>query len=542
MVNPIDIIILAAGDIRNKFSYIKNNCSSPALIPVNTRPLAYYVLQHYISSFKSNANIYMVIDDYELNNIKRELNQILKCSNVILVPIEPTQGVNDSLKIALNNISIAGDVIVNIVTTIPTKTPSINEVIIDSDTSKNYEWSIVKMNDGDKVKIIPKSDETKQEGHAFTGLFCVRANQLLEGLHSTGTSNDLSAIVQAIKVKSDLNFITTDWIDCGHEVNFPKAKTKLINSRSFNKISVTEDNKLIKHSEHSEKLKNEASFITSLPDELSKYFPVVFQAEYDSHNQYYYKMSYHGYPNMAELMLYWEVLPSRWEQIFRQFQKVLGHFSSFKSSFSHNDYVNFYFEKTDRRIEEFSLSFSHTNKQSWLTDNVIFNNTNCLPYHELKQKILDRIISLYKPDDICIMHGDFCFNNILYEIPTNQLLLIDPRGSFGNEKSIYGDIKYDLAKLIHSSVFGYDLLANDLFEFNETSKNQFELKLNWRPNRSLLGKLSEELILNFNFDLSDIEFITGLLFISMPPLHPESPVRQKVMYLYGLSLLNKTLD
>src|SRR5690606_40930853 len=42
-----------------------------------------------------------------------------------------------------------------------------------------------------------------------------------------------------------------------------------------------------------------------------------------------------------------------------------------------------------------------------------------------------------------IMHGDFCFSNILFDSRSNRIKLIDPRGINANgEISIYGDQKY----------------------------------------------------------------------------------------------------
>ncbi len=48
-----DVIILAAGDISNKFKYLKSNVSCPALIPINTKPIAYYIIDFYIKQNKS---------------------------------------------------------------------------------------------------------------------------------------------------------------------------------------------------------------------------------------------------------------------------------------------------------------------------------------------------------------------------------------------------------------------------------------------------------------------------------------------------------
>ncbi|ECP3589223.1 hypothetical protein FZH48_26620, partial [Salmonella enterica] len=67
-------------------------------------------------------------------------------------------------------------------------------------------------------------------------------------------------------------------------------------------------------------------------------------------------------------------------------------------------------------------------------------------------------------DDIIITHGDFCFSNILYDFRSQRIKLIDPRGiNFYNELSIWGDIRYDLAKLNHSVIGRYDLIIAEHF-------------------------------------------------------------------------------
>ena len=49
------------------------------------------------------------------------------------------------------------------------------------------------------------------------------------------------------------------------------------------------------------------------------------------------------------------------------------------------------------------------------------------------------------------------------------------------------------------------------------------------------------LLTQAGYDLSEIQFIEGLLFLSMLPLHVESPDRQKMMFLTGLGLMNDVL-
>ena len=62
----------------------------------------------------------------------------------------------------------------------------------------------------------------------------------------------------------------------------------------------------------------------------------------------------------------------------------------------------------------------------------------------------------------CIVHGDLCLSNILYDLRSRICKLLDPRGSFG-AAGIYGDPRYDVAKLYHSIYGLYDFITNDLF-------------------------------------------------------------------------------
>ena len=140
------------------------------------------------------------------------------------------------------------------------------------------------------------------------------------------------------------------------------------------------------------------------------------------------------------------------------------------------------------------------------------------------------------------MHGDFCFNNILYDLNSGILRLIDARGSFGEScVGIYGDIKYDLAKLTHSVIGGYDFIVNGGFHLS-ADRNQYIYTINFRDTTAYLTSLNRKLIQQFGFKESDILFLVGLLFVSMCPIHQDDPRRQAVMYLHGIKYINETLE
>ena len=71
------------------------------------------------------------------------------------------------------------------------------------------------------------------------------------------------------------------------------------------------------------------------------------------------------------------------------------------------------------------------------------------------------------------MHGDFCFSNILYDFKSQSIKVIDPRGLSGDgkEQSIYGDLRYDVAKLAHSVIGKYDFIIAGRFSYSEESQH-----------------------------------------------------------------------
>jgi hypothetical protein len=119
--------------------------------------------------------------------------------------------------------------------------------------------------------------------------------------------------------------------------------------------------------------------------------------------------------------------------------------------------------------------------------------------------------------------------------------LIDPRGSFGNKyKGIYGDIKYDLAKLLHSAVGGYDYLVNNLYKIDFDGRN-ITYDIFYKDNSVTVADKARQLVTNLGYSVKDIMLIVGTLFLTMPPLHADSSSRQRMMYIHGIKLINENL-
>ena len=134
------------------------------------------------------------------------------------------------------------------------------------------------------------------------------------------------------------------------------------------------------------------------------------------------------------------------------------------------------------------------------------------------------------------MHGDYCFSNILFDMNSFICRLIDPRGRI-HDQTIYGDPRYDIAKLRHSVVGGYDFIVHGLFNLNE-KENCFEIKKTQPYFQTQLTQIFDEYTIKYGYNLDEIKLIEALLFTSMIPLHKDNIQRQKVFYLIAVEKIN----
>jgi hypothetical protein len=413
-----------------------------------------------------------------------------------------------------------------VVKNIQTRLISKNSYFLSDGVMEAKEYSLVYKNNfyykGDKI----------HKGNAFTGVFRTNKEKIKNAINQTGYKKDLMYIIESLKDELKPEYMT--WIDVGHEINYHKAKNLLISSRSFNTIRVIENKGiLVKTSENKDKINDEIEYISMIPSDVKVYFPRIIEK-----NSNQVKMEYYGYPTLAEYMLYWKIDNVYWNQIFSAIENVLDEFSKYKYSIGFNAYFDFYYHKLEDRLEKFK---NQIDLKFLFEDYLTINNKQFKNIQLLNEQIKQKITSLYNENDFTIMHGDLCFNNILYDIYSNIIRLIDARGSFGKCKGIYGDKKYDIAKFTHSIIGQYDYIVNNVFKI-EIFNNKIFYEIPKRENYEHLKKLNLELIEKNNYSYKDIIFLVGLLFVSMTPLHNDNIDRQITMYVHGIKFINEGLE
>ena len=183
----------------------------------------------------------------------------------------------------------------------------------------------------------------------------------------------------------------------------------------------------------------------------------------------------------------------------------------------------FYKGKTIQRIDKFFKEFNKNDNPQ------IINGEKVPSLKELINNIDWENISEGVP---VRFHGDFHFENILWNKNNKQFIFLDWRQDFGGCIN-YGDIYYDLAKLMHGLIVSHKLIEEEHFKIEwELNTINFELK---RFHRDVeFEKYFLQWCTINDYDIKKIKILTALIYLNISPLH-------HVPYNYLLFALGKLM-
>ena len=115
--------------------------------------------------------------------------------------------------------------------------------------------------------------------------------------------------------------------------------------------------------------------------------------------------------------------------------------------------------------------------------------------------------------------------------------MLDPRGSFG-ASGIYGDPRYDVAKLYHSVYGMYDFITNDLFHVSVDGAN-IQLEIRSRPQHRQIQQRFEKVFFEY-FDRREDFAAHGPVVRQHAGMHYDVRLpRQLAMYARSLQLFDE---
>lgn len=327
-----------------------------------------------------------------------------------------------------------------------------------------------------------------------------------------------------------------DWMDFSLVNSYYRSISKLTTQRVFNSMKVTRYS-VKKSSSDVRKMEAEANWFQSLPVSMKHYAPAVWDKG-SVNGKGYYEIEYYFLSSLANLYVFGTNKPYVWEEIIDACCNYLDDEIKFLSPnvsdvSIQNDKL--YAEKTSQRLKEYASQSGISLFEKW-----IINGTEVPSLTEIVDET-DKMIPKQDGRFATLMHGDPCFSNILYDFKSKSIKVIDPRG-IDNEGNIciYGDFRYDVAKLAHSVLGMYDFIIGGMYDHKEVAP--YNVSLDFEFN-SVIAHAQEYFCSKrfggYTLDELSTYAILVHLFLSMLPLHHDHPERQQAMLANALRIYSQ---
>ena len=315
-------------------------------------------------------------------------------------------------------------------------------------------------------------------------------------------------------------------------------------TRAYNSFSINAQLGTITKTSKETRLADEINYyreINKTATDCALYFPCLLKTEENTEG-FSAALEYYAYDNLGDYMVYQEFDRKFWEGVAHATQGALSRFGDYKSEGSPSIAESMYIHKTERYYEDLVKNFDKFRKMAQ-PESLVINGNRRLNFKGLWKEIVPLIkTSLLNLSQTSLIHGDFCFSNILCGVnkktATTVVKFVDPRGSFGTP-GIYGDYLYDHAKLLHSYEGGYEYIIFDEFSVTEDMSSH-HYSIEFANNNK--EKIADVFDKTTDFKSYKSKLIEGLIYIGMCSRHYDSEERQTAMYLTGIETLNKVLE
>lgn len=488
----------------------------PAMLPVQNRRLFEHQLD-LVNDSKFGKIFLTLPKNYDLTEIdERKLNN--KEVMVIKVPEDLTLG--QSIVYALNVIGryneplylLHGDTLFSSLST--------NEDVFATNKAEDdYSWAVVKSGSGTEV---------------YSGFFSFSSISLLIQKITENNYHFISGLTKYQDVCPMKGVQLQNWMDFGLINSYYRSVAKLTTQRVFNSLKVNRHS-LTKYSKDSRKILAEANWFSSLPKELRHYTPALWDSGVTEDGYGYYEIEYYYQSSLANLLVFGKNPPFVWEEIINSCVQYINEESLFKPKDPKEimfQTARLYGEKTISRLEEYAQRTNIQLDKTWSINGIRVPNLLDIA------KEMDIAFDKHDISFATLMHGDFCFSNILYDFKSKSIRVIDPRGlDTDGHQSIYGDLRYDIAKLAHSVLGMYDFIIGDNFNYEEVNPYDIYFQLPQNATITHIQRYFSKLWFA-GYSLKELATFPILvhLFLSMLPLHSDNKRRQKALLANALRL------
>jgi len=500
----IEYVIVKAGGLGSRMGKFTKN-KPKCLIPYKGKT----ILENLLNVF-SNKKI-IIISDYLGDVLQNYVSNILKQPDVIFINVDSkttSTGLKQALSLLNENSSfiyVWSDIIFEEIPYFNVE----NDILIGVTNNFNCRYSII---DNKITKGI-------SDNNGIFGFFAFKSKSILNDLDESISfvGNNLMKIENKFKVDF-INFQNV--LEIGTEEIYLNLIKEEESCRFFNKVDII-DNTVIKtciDSNYKSLIKDEINWYRFLKDKID-FIPKILSVDPLTLSK------------INGLQLHKDNIPDYLK--IKILDSIYDNFYTLhnldKKEINLTDIEDIYLKKTFDRVNSVKNLIPFFNDEYIKIDNKL--NLNPFHYKNINS-FIDQIKSI-KVNEYNIIHGDPTFSNIIFSDP--KCYFIDPRGHFGNTK-IYGDRKYDWAKLYYSVNGNYDSINTKDFQVNI---NKNEVELNIKSNK--FEHLSYHVIESSGINLTEMELMHSLIWLSLTGYVKEDIDSVLYSYYKGVKVWNLTL-
>jgi len=476
----------------------------PSFLPLGNRRL----FQHQVNSVPEGKKIFISLPEHFI--IESHDRSWLEEHHVSVLRVPEGLTLGASLVASLNLAEYDNNPPLSILfgDTLLPSLPLDENIISISKVEDSYRWAVV--DDSQNSWLNTSDGRLELDQHdVVCGYFNFnQPRQLLKAL--TMAHWDFIESLNFYHEKCGLSSVEVhDWLDCGHINTYYRSKAKFTTQRSFNNLEIT-PHWIRKSSYKTAKIAAEANWFEQVPAHLRVFLPQYLGSKIEKQSASY-QLEYLHYTALNEIL---NACLSFIEQC--QLHEAPSQTKAL-------DFKILFDQKTNDRLNEYCQSIGCELDTVWSFngqfdasfEDLLSCSNQFLPAPSMKQNVV---------------HGDFCFSNILYDFRTDNIKTFDPRGlDLHDEFTIFGDSYYDVAKLSHSLLGLYDWIIAGYYD---VQINDRDISFKVGDSESIKGIQTLFLtLINDKFQLSSnaLYAMQIHLFLSMLPLHADDEKRQQAL-------------
>ena len=520
-----DVFIPTAG-LGTRLEELSKN-QNKSLLPINHKP----VISHIIEKFP-HAKVFHIAIGFKGELVKDYLEIAYPKKNFNFIKIKNFSGKGSGLGLTLANSVNHFDkpfYFVSCDTFIDNKIKfkNFNWLGISNrkDFSNNYRHLRIKNNNVSKIlekKEIKKKDDKVYIGLAFIKNFLDFKETFKQNKKNILKLGEVAVLRSMIEKNINFKIKKLNWYDTGNKNDYLKLKKKK-DDKDINILYKPNEaiwfvnQKVIKFSLDKKFIKNRIIRSTH----LRNYVPKIIKKKNNFYSYKYVKGKL--FSKVKDIQKFKSLLEtSKKFWITKKFNPT-----KYKKFTKSCDF--FYKKKTIERINKFY------NQNNIKDRNYIINGKKIENCDSLLKKIDWDFLKKGIPSSF---HGDYHFENIIFDNLKKKFTFLDWRQDFNGDLQ-YGDLYYDLAKLMHGLIVSHEVVLKDKFKIDK-KKDIIKVGIYRKPYLIRFENYFCKWIKLNNFSLKKVYLLTSLIYLNIAALH-HTPYN-KFLYFFGLYMLNNSMQ